>query len=124
MPTAPRLLIVEDSYLLFLTLEIMCEDLGWQIVGPASRLGEAMELARTETFDAALLDVNLNGEMSWGVADVLKDRGIPFAFSTGYDQTDMLPARLAGSPIVAKPYRLGDVEQRLRQMMTAGARAA
>ena len=124
MPTAPRLLVVEDSYLLALTLETMCEDLGWQIVGPASRLDQAMEMARTETFDAALLDVNLNGEMSWGVADVLKDRGIPFAFATGYDQTDMLPARLAGSTIVAKPYRLDDVEQRLRQMMTEGARAA
>lgn len=122
MPTAPRLLVVEDSYLLILTLENMCEDLGWQIVGPASRLDEAMEMARTGTFDAALLDVNLAGKMSWGVADVLTARGIPFAFCTGYDQTDMLPDHLAGSLVVAKPYRLDDVERRLRQMMTAGAR--
>ncbi len=122
MPSAPRLLVVEDSYLLILTLENMCENLGWQIVGPASRLDEAMEMARTGTFDAALLDVNLDGEMSWGVADVLIARGIPFAFSTGYDQTDMLPDHLTGSLVVAKPYRLDDVEQRLRQMMTAGAR--
>ena len=121
MPAVPRLLIVEDSYLLILTLENMCEDLGWQIVGPASRLDEAMEMARTRTSDAALLDVNLDGEMSWGVADVLKARGIPFAFSTGYDQTDMLPDHLAGSLVVAKPYRLDDVEHRVRQMMTAGA---
>ena len=99
----------------------MCADLGWQIVGPASRLDEAMEMARTGTFDAALLDVNLDGEMSWGVADVLTARGIPFAFCTGYDQTDMLPEHLAGSLVVAKPYRLDDIEQRLRQMMTAGA---
>ncbi|TPG04085.1 HWE histidine kinase domain-containing protein [Sphingomonas oligophenolica] len=121
MPAAPRLLVVEDSYLLILTLENMCEDLGWEIVGPASRLDEALEMARTETFDAALLDVNLDGEMSWGVADVLTARGIPFAFSTGYDQTDMLPKHLAGSLVVAKPYRLDDVEHRLRQMMTASA---
>ena len=119
MPTAPRLLVVEDSYLLVLTLESMCEKLGWQIVGPASRLDEAMAMARTETFDAALLDVNLDGEMSWGVADVLAARGIPFAFSTGYDQTNMLPKHLAGSLVVAKPYRLDDIEHRLRQMMTA-----
>ena len=124
MPIAPRLLIVEDSYLLVLTLETMCEELGWQIVGPASRLDQAMEMARTETFDAALLDVNLDGEMSWGVADVLNARGIPFAFSTGYDQIDILPARLAGSVILAKPYRLGVVEQLLRQMMARGARSA
>lgn len=121
LPPAPRLLIVEDSYLLVLTLEAMCEDLGWQIVGPVSRLAKAMELARTETFDAALLDVNLDGEMSWAVADVLKARGIPFAFSTGYDQTDMLPAHLAGSSVIAKPYRPEEVAQRLRQLMAAGA---
>jgi two-component sensor histidine kinase len=121
IPAAPRLLIVEDSYLLVLTLENMCEDLGWQVVGPASRLDEAMEMARSGTFDAALLDVHLNGEMSWGVAEVLTARGIPFAFSTGYDQTDMLPDHLAGSLVVAKPYRLDDVEHRLRQMMAAGA---
>ena len=121
MPTMPRLLVVEDSYFLILTLENMCADLGWQIVGPASRLDEAMDMARTGTFDAALLDVNLDGEMSWEVADVLTARGIPFAFCTGYDQTDMLPDHLAGSLVLAKPYRLDDVERRLRQMMTAGA---
>jgi len=119
IPTTPRLLIVEDSYLLIMTLENMCEDLGWQVVGPATRLAEAMEIARTETFDAALLDVNLDGEMSWEVADVLTARGIPFAFSTGYDQTNMLPDHLAGCHILAKPYRLDEVERLLRQMMAA-----
>ena len=124
MPTALRLLVVEDSYLLVITLEDMCKDLGWQIVGPASRLDEAMEMARTGTFDVALLDVNLNGEMSWEVADVLTARGIPFAFSTGYDQTDMLPDHLANSLIVAKPYRLDDLEHRVRQLVTASAQLA
>lgn len=123
MPIRPRLLIVEDSYLLLLPLEHMCETLGWQIVGPAIRLDQALEMARTETIDAALLDINLNGEMSWAVADVLNARGIPFAFSTGYDQTDMLPAHLVGTPILAKPYRMADIEKRLRQMMAAGARS-
>jgi CheY-like chemotaxis protein len=81
-------------------------------------------MARTETFDAALLDVNLNGEMAWDVADVLKARGIPFAFSTGYDQTDMLPAHLVGTPVFAKPYRIAYIENQLRQMMTEGAKPA
>ncbi|MFZ4383049.1 MAG: HWE histidine kinase domain-containing protein [Sandarakinorhabdus sp.] len=124
LPVAPRLFVVEDSYLLILALESMCEHFGWQMVGPASRLDQAMATARTESFDAALLDINLNGEMSWPVADLLKARGIPFAFSTGYDQTDMLPARLVGAPVFAKPYRMADIEKRLRQMMTAGAKAA
>jgi chemotaxis family two-component system sensor kinase Cph1 len=121
IPEKPRLLIVEDSYLVILTLEAMCEDLSWTVVGPATRLEEAIRLARTETFDAALLDVNLDGEMSWEVASILKERGIPFAFSTGYDQANILPDHLAGSQIFAKPYLMADVESRLRRMMSLNA---
>ena len=117
MPEKPRLLVVEDSFLVLLSVEGMCEDLGWHVVGPATRLDEALALATTETFDAALLDINLDGEMSWAVADVLKQRGIPFAFSSGYDQSNMLPDSLAGSEIIAKPYRIGELANRLRAMM-------
>ncbi|WP_353203905.1 HWE histidine kinase domain-containing protein [Sphingomonas sp.] len=117
MPEKPRLLVVEDSFLVLLSVEGMCEDLGWHVVGPATRLDEAMELAKAETFDAALLDINLDGEMSWAVADVLKQRGIPFAFSSGYDQSNMLPESLAGSEIIAKPYGIGELANRLRAMM-------
>ena len=59
--------------------------------------------------------------MSWEVAGILKDRGIPFAFSTGYDQTSILPEHLAGSQIFTKPYRMADVESRLRRMMSLNA---
>jgi two-component system, chemotaxis family, sensor kinase Cph1 len=116
-PASLRILIVEDSFLVILGLETICEDLGWTIVGPATRLDEALTLARTESFDAAMLDVNLNGEMSWPVAAVLAARGIPFTFSTGYDQANILPAELVGSPILTKPYRSGDVERQIRQLM-------
>ena len=121
LPTIPRVLIVEDSYLVLTSLEAMCADLGWQVVGPATRLGEALALARSETFHAALLDVNLDGEMSWEIADVLIARQIPFAFSTGYDQSNILPDHLIGTPVLAKPYRLDDVERRLRSMMAVGS---
>ena len=121
LPANPRILIVEDSYLVLIGLEAMCDKLGWEIVGPASRLGEALALAQSATFDAALLDVNLDGQMSWAVADVLRARRIPFAFTTGYDQSNILPAHLVGAPVLAKPYRIDDVERRLRSMMAAGS---
>jgi len=120
----PRLLLVEDSFLVLLTLEGMCDDLGWEIVGPATRLDAAMALARDAEFDAALLDVNLDGEMSWEVATLLQARGIPFAFSTGYEETNILPGHLAGAHIFSKPYRIDDVEKRLRQMMADRREAA
>ena len=95
----------------------MCEDLGWDVVGPATRLTHAMHLARTELFDAAFLDVNLDGEMSWDVASLLKERGIPFAFSSGYDGASVLPASLAGAQILRKPFRVEDIERCIRNML-------
>ena len=74
--------------------------------------------------DAALLDVNLAGEMSWEVATILKNRNIPFAFSTGYGEADLLPDSLAGSLVVSKPYEVYDVEQCLRQLMGGRAESA
>ena len=118
IPPRPRILLVEDSFLLVLTVEAMCEELGWEVVGPATRLKSALLLAEAENIDAALLDVNLDGEMSWEVAMILKKRGIPFAFSTGYDEGDLLPENLVGTRIVTKPYHLDEVERSLRQLMT------
>jgi light-regulated signal transduction histidine kinase (bacteriophytochrome) len=113
-----RILVVEDSFLLVMSLEAMFDDLGWEIVGPATRKATAMELARTETFDVALLDVNLDGEMSWDVAIVLRERGIPFVFSTGYDVTKLLPENLVGSAVVGKPFQNIELEQQLRNAIT------
>jgi light-regulated signal transduction histidine kinase (bacteriophytochrome) len=123
IPASPRILIVEDSFMVILTLEAMCEDLGWEMVGPATRVDDALALARTETFDAALLDVNLDGEMTWDVADVLKSGAIPFAFSTGYEKSNILPDRFAGEQVITKPYRIEDVERRLRHMLAGEAHA-
>ncbi len=120
IPESPRILMVEDSFMVILTLEAMCQDVGWTVIGPATRLNEALALARSETFDVALLDVNLDGEMTWSVADVLKARGIPFAFSTGYQKATILPDRFAGEHVMTKPYRTEDVAQHLRHMMAGG----
>jgi len=117
IPLCPRILVVEDAFMLILAIESMCDDLGWKVVGPATRLKSAILLASDEAFDAALLDVNLDGEMSWEVATILKNRGIPFAFSTGYGEAELLPENLAGSRILAKPYNAHEVEQCLRQLM-------
>ena len=121
-PEAFRIFVVEDSFLLVMAIQAMLDDLGWVAVGPATRRTEALALAQSEVFDAALLDVNLDGETSWDVAAVLKARGIPFVFGTGYDVSSVLPDDLAGSTVIAKPYRSRDVEQRLREVIAAKGR--
>ena len=112
-----QILVVEDSFLVVTLLEEIFEGLGWQSVGPATRMVDAMELARTGVFDAALLDVNLNGEMSWEVARVLAKRGVPFVFSTGYNIKTVLPADLSGTAVISKPFRISDVEDKIREMI-------
>lgn len=112
-----RILVVEDSFLLLMALEVMFDDLGWKVVGIASRKSEALALAASGSFDAALLDVNLDGEMSWDVAVLLKERGIPFVFSTGYDISNALPQQLVGSSIIGKPFLTSEVELQLRKVI-------
>jgi chemotaxis family two-component system sensor kinase Cph1 len=125
IPARPRILVVEDSIFVIMALEAMCSDLGWDMIGPATRVDDALRLVREEDFDAALLDVNLDGEMSWGVATQLAARGIPFAFGTGYDVVSILPPEFADAPIFSKLFRMADVERRLRKLMApAGAAEA
>ena len=117
-----RILVAEDAFLLVSLLQEVFETLGWEMIGPATRLADAMHLARHESFDAALLDVNLDGMMSWEVAIALKERGIPFVFGTGYNVSAVLPDYLTGSPVIAKPYQLSELQQVLRRAIeNAGA---
>jgi two-component SAPR family response regulator len=77
---------------------------GIDIVGPASTLDEAMELAQTGMPEIAILDVNLHGEMIFPVADFLIGRGVPVILTTGYSARDILPPRLIELPTIQKPY--------------------
>ena len=117
-------LVVEDSSLVLMMIEDAILDSGWAMVGPATRVDEALRLAETETFDIALLDINLDGEMSWAVAALLKSRGIPFLFSTGYDGAAVLPPEFSNEAIIAKPFTAAILRQRLsdlRDMALASA---
>ena len=82
--TARRVLIVEDEVLLAMYLEDLLTELGHEVVGQATRIDEAMELARESDIDFAFLDINVVGTKSFPIADILRQRGIPFAFATGY----------------------------------------
>lgn len=79
-----RILVVEDEWLVATLLEDLLHEYGCEIVGPANRVAKAKDMASIETFDAALLDLNVAGETVYAVAKTLNDRGIPFAFVTGY----------------------------------------
>lgn len=112
----PRILLVEDSALVVMLIEEVIVDLGWEVVGPALRLTDALQLARDATIDAALLDVNLNGELSWEVGAILQARKIPFVFATAYGAA-ALPERFADQPMLTKPFTVDDIERTLKGLM-------
>jgi DNA-binding response OmpR family regulator len=85
-------------------IESYLEDMGHKVVGAAARLREALRLARTLDVDLAVLDVNLDGELSYPVAQVLRERGVPFLFATGYGVAG-LPDGLGDPPVLPKPFR-------------------
>jgi light-regulated signal transduction histidine kinase (bacteriophytochrome)/CheY-like chemotaxis protein len=106
-----RVLVVEDSFMIISSLELAFASFGWTMVGPVTRVAKALTVVATERFDAALLDVNLDGEMSWDVAAALQARGIPFVLSTGYEIGALLPEFLKGSKFIRKPYNMNDLEK-------------
>jgi CheY-like chemotaxis protein len=107
-----RILVVEDEMLVAMNIEDMLLELGHEVAGLASRLGPALALARESRFDAAMLDVNLAGEPSFPVADLLIERGIPFLFATGYGRQG-IDERYRGLPMLQKPFRAEDLGRAL-----------
>jgi CheY-like chemotaxis protein len=97
-----RVLIVEDEHLVALALADDLEEAGAIVVGPAATVGGALDLVQQHELDAAVLDIRLNKQFVFPVADTLMERGVPFLFTTGYD-ADMLPSDYAHVPKCEKP---------------------
>lgn len=98
-----RVFVVEDELLLALGLEDDLADAGCTVLGPFGTVAEALKASTQQRFDVATLDVNLNGEFVYPLADELLARGKPFLFLTGYGAAD-LPERFRALPRVSKPY--------------------
>ncbi len=98
-----RILIVEDDLLLAETVVAALEKAGCEVIGPAARVGQAVELAERGGFDVALLDINLHGETCYPAAWLLLEQGVPFAFMTAYSPS-AIPRPLAFVAVLAKPF--------------------
>jgi CheY-like chemotaxis protein len=112
-------LLVEDEAVVAMLLEDMLSDLGHRVVASATRMDEAMKFAAELTFDLAIVDLNLNGERSDQIAQLLTSRGIPFVLATGYGAAG-LEQYWKGVPAVQKPFQLNE----LSKAITAARRSA
>jgi two-component SAPR family response regulator len=98
-----KLLVVEDDYLIALELTHSLQDVGARIIGPVATIAEAAALIDDGfLIDGAILDINLDGQRVYPLAERLRARGVPFVFTTGYDDW-VLPKEFADVPRLEKP---------------------
>ena len=102
-----RILIVEDEMLLLMTIEDVLADLGCESVVSASTVDKAVSLIDGQVFDAAVLDMNLNGTSSRAVAEALAARGVPFVIATG-NRDDMWDG-FRDRVVVRKPFKYDEL---------------
>ena len=113
-----RILVVEDEYLIAMSLQDALENAGSVVVGPVPSVDKAIQKIESEPdIDAAVLDVNLGGLLAYPVADMLIARKIPFVFTSGYED-NVLRSRYAQIKNCPKPYLFQAMEEALVEAMS------
>ena len=97
-----RLLLVEDELVVGMFMQEVLETIGYRPTNPIGRLAEAVAAAKSERFLGAVLDMNLNGEIVYPLAELLTAQRVPFVFVTGY-APHTIDSRFSSIPIVQKP---------------------
>lgn len=113
-----RILVVEDEYLIAMSLQDALENAGAVVVGPVPSIDKAIQTIDSEpNIDAAVLDVNLGGVLAYPIADMLIARKIPFVFTSGYED-NVLRSRYAQVKNCPKPYLFQAMEEALVEAMS------
>ncbi len=113
------ILIVEDEMMVSMLLEDMLADMGHEVIGPAKSVSAAASLVASGGFDLAILDVNLDGKSSYGIAQQLKEQGVPFIFATGYGNA--IAPEWSSIDILQKPFRSSDLERCIQSALNKKA---
>jgi CheY-like chemotaxis protein len=106
-------LLVEDEVMIRMMVADMLEELGHRVAVETGQIADALALARTAVFDLAILDVNLNGQMSFPVADAVIARDRPFIFATGYS-TESIPSDYKSYQRLQKPFQIVLLEKAIQ----------
>ena len=123
MLVGSRVLIVEDDPIIAMTQAMILEGAGCVVLGPAPGVDQAILMIGAQSVDLALLDVNLDGEKVYPVADALAKRGVPFVFLSGYG-SEMLPPTHRGQRCLTKPYDEDDLLRTLREALLSKRRTS
>jgi CheY-like chemotaxis protein len=112
----PRILIVEDEYIIADVIREIVEECGCEAIGPYGTLSEALRACTSQDADAAIVDLILHGESAYPIADVLAKRRIPFGFATGRD-TAATERAWNQRPCLDKPFSENEMRQFLGELL-------
>lgn len=111
------ILIVEDEFYLADDWALALTRAGARVLGPFGRIEDARRAVECdEAVDFAILDVDLMGDCVFPVADLLRERGAPFLFATGYDR-EVIPERFRDRPRLEKPFETLALIQLLESLL-------
>jgi CheY-like chemotaxis protein len=116
----PRILVLDDEPLISLMVQDWLAELGCETAGPAYSVHGALDLIKTVTVDAAILDVSLGSENCYPVADALTKLGIPIAFATGHSGQEVDP-RFNDALVMSKPFSFEAVKGAVDRLISAHA---
>lgn len=111
-----RALVVEDEGGVALLIEDMLAELGCEVAASVSTLTKALMASSAQSFDFAVLDVNLDGQLVFPVAEVLRSREVPFVFSTGYGRIG-LPETFRECEVLSKPFTIEQLKQKVLRIL-------
>lgn len=113
-----KVLVIEDEPLISMFIEDLLSDLGCETVAIAANLTDATHKAAEVDCDIVMLDVNLSGKQTFGLAESLFEKHMPFIFSTGYGNPG-IPLHLQYVPILQKPFKVSELKDKLEFALAA-----
>ena len=113
-----RVFVVEDEPMIRIMVTDMLEELGYRVVAEAGDVEEAAKRARSADFDLAILDVNVRGKLITPVAELIRARGRPIIFATGYG-SEGLPEEFRDFPALSKPFQLDALAAMIDEVVRA-----
>jgi len=123
MAAGNAVLIVDDDAMLALDLVDSLEAAGYEIIGPAANVAQALDLVRQHDLCLAILDINLSAETSEPVAQSLRRRGVPFICISGYSRSQH-PIVFQDCPFLSKPVHVPALLREIARAKAAVRRAA
>ena len=113
-----KVLVVEDEMMIAMLIEDMLDEFGCTLVGPATSVPRALDLLGKHPMDVALLDLNLDGQDTYAIAEALQRKNLPFIFATGYGSAG-LRQEYVHRPVLQKPFQIRDLETALAKALAS-----